>query len=167
MANVSEVSVDIRGVKCGTQLRDYLKAVDHKACYTICPDDEGSQEGDTRYYHGYASGRWGYSINLTGAFGDREDAKRWCSDDKVIRYYDKLVDRLKKEHDAKVEIDWVEAEPGMGFIQTGHADFMYNPATKKVELHYDETGMDYTAENLIRYGFADNEQDAREWYGAQ
>lgn len=169
MANISDVSVRICAKKCAKEVREWLNAIDKEAVYDICSDHEGYNRDDlgdnSADFVGYASGRWTYQNNIIGALSpDKKERECW-SGECAEKEYQKLIEKLAQDHEAGVSIDYKEVEIGLAFIGAGGVDLLYDKDSGKVETSFCYDDEELTPKTLIEYGFADNEQDAKEYMG--
>lgn len=172
MANISDVQVEIKAVNCAKEVKTWLKAVDEGAVYTICDDHEGEERKDlgenSAVFNGIASGRWTYENNLEGAFGTKEERENWCSSNEVQIAYNTLLSALEDNHEAYIELYYKECELGWNFISEGEVFMQYYKETGQVDISKSHKYLDEpSVKSLVYYGFASDEQDAKEYLGIE
>lgn len=166
MANCSDVDVLVMAHKCGEQIKNYIKELDKEATYNICTDTEGETHGDETTLRGFATGRWTYINNLESAFGDRERRKQWCnSNPEAMKAFAFLEEQLKYTPEAYVRIKFTEVETGMSFINKGFAMIRYNKEAKKVIMDIHNVDDELTPENMVKYKFVDDLEEANSYLG--
>lgn len=169
MANISDVKVTIRAYGCGKQVLKYVEAVSTDSPYGICTSCRVDENGDSMLIEGIAQGKWNYTNNINHLFNSRDKMKSWVCDERMIvatKAYDELMKTLRDNPKAYMILTFIEAEPNLDFMGKGYVRIAYDMGEDevRVDCDYDDLG-EVTTENLIRYGLATDEQDAKEYLG--
>ncbi len=171
MANLSSAGVDIVVTNVGEEMLNYINVTNETPTdYAIVYEGFDTHVNDNGDFviSGSSSGRWAYSNNLEGYF-DSERVKGWLGVDTDYKWLDDEAKRKEyteqsarqytaylelvkaiKEKDGRVEINYTDCDPAMGWMSTGGAVLEYEDG-EMVFMHSDES------EELDITGYADQQ----------
>lgn len=181
MANCSNAEVKIECVGCLSEMVAYIEAVRRLGGYGILENGytvektTGVNNGTIR---GVGIGRWSYSANIEHLFTIEKGGKYpdWLLTRRQETYESDndyaltkqrfalaretfvLLRALSAHQDAIVRLSWVDLEMGCDLFEKVEADFVGG------EYHLiGAQNIAITPENLVKYEWADDIDEAREW----
>lgn len=168
MANVADTNVHIEAKHCASATQAWLKAIDRKAYYNICDDDEGTDRQDwgkdSKEFNGCGNGRWTYQTNIEQALSTNEsDRLDWCGNEDTEVAYQVLIEKIRQDHEAELIVSYEEAETGMAFVGRGMVHIFNDGGEVITEKNYESEEL--TTKSLIDYGFASDKWEALEYMG--
>jgi len=172
MANISDATVQISAVKCGSELLEYIKLAQDNAYYNIVGRSgelDVKEDGDTWTIEGSASGRWSYQHNASRYFphpDNLEDLRHWVGKEKADEVevsYRKLLDVIAN-NGGSVHISYGESESGALICGSGEVALIGRIDGKNSSqpfVEYSETyeALEYNAENVSSVHEADEYYD--------
>lgn len=177
MANISEADVRFEAHGCYKELKKYIETT-NKFEYGL--GNNGVLDGDVKPDNSgsltcYGCGRWDYMRNLEYWFEEMNDEVERSANRSAATYSVKMYEAMiafnslkiaLKENGGYIEISYCDIEPGCAYLASGNLKIVMG---KNNYLELDEVDLrtiDYTAQNIVEFGFAESVEHAKEDYGA-
>ena len=171
MANITTAKVTIIAESVGAELQ-HLIDLAASSTYDVLSDGYTvTKSADTWTFEGWADGRWHYSNNVEGYFGNNSG---WYGpDDTSLDAFDVLKEAVAS-NGGRISFEWSDCDPSMGWITQGTAEFARVPKNEAsdeqgrwearlIDLYEDES-LEFNLANFMSV-FGLSKEEATEFFG--